>query len=76
MIKFTAKSYNGRYILGIGLSFGNLKKFLAEPGDTFIRIEGKEVGLPIDTIIFSGETEGDMEKLIQQFIGPNTVVYK
>lgn len=44
----------------IGLSFGNLKKFRQHPRDTHIIIKGEEVGVPIDVVIFSGETEETM----------------
>lgn len=44
----------------IGLSFGNLKQFRKHPRDTHIIISGDEVGLPIDVLIFSGETEEAM----------------
>lgn len=72
MIKATATGPNGRTILMIGLSFGNLDKFRADPGDTFIRIDGREIDLPIDVIIFSGETEAHCAELIP--IGPGTKV--
>lgn len=44
----------------IGLTFGNLKKFRQHPRDTHIIINGDEIGLPIDVVIFSGETEEAM----------------
>ena len=75
MIKATATDGTGRKILMIGLSFGNLDKFRAEPGDTFIRIRGQEVGLPVDVVIFSGETEAQLADLMAQGFGPNTKVH-
>jgi hypothetical protein len=74
MLKMTAK-LDDRDLLVIGLSFGNLKKFLAQPGNTFIRIKGEEIGLPIDVLIFSGETEAHMTEIMKRFIGPDTKVY-
>lgn len=62
----------GRETLILGLSFANLDRFRAEPGDTFIRIPGEEVGLPIDLMIISGRTEADLAGMIP--IGPNTKV--
>lgn len=44
----------------IGLTFGNLKKFRQHPRDTHIIIKGEDVGLSIDVLIFSGETEEAM----------------
>jgi hypothetical protein len=73
MIKATAM-VDGRPLLVIGLSFGNLGKFVDEPGETYIKIDGKEMDLPIDVLIFSGETEADMAKLMP--IGPDTKVHR
>ncbi|MFZ1008846.1 MAG: hypothetical protein WAN65_18550 [Candidatus Sulfotelmatobacter sp.] len=64
MIKATAKGPDGRTMLLIGLSFGNLDKFRAEPGDTFIKINGREIDCPIDIVIFSGETEAKLAELV------------
>ena len=74
MIKFTARR-GDRHILGIGLSFGNLDKFRADPGDTFIKIDGKEIDLPFDVMIFSGETEAALAEMMMEFIGPKTHVH-
>jgi hypothetical protein len=74
LIKATA-TLGDRKLLLIGLSFGNLDKFRAEPGDTFIKIDGKEMELPIDVLIFSGTTEADMQKMMAHTIGPDTKVH-
>jgi hypothetical protein len=66
---------NGRELLMIGLSFGNLDKFRAEPGDTFIQIDGRELGISLDVMIFSGETEAHMAELMKGTIGPQTLVH-
>lgn len=44
-------------ILALGLSFGNLDKFRAEPFETYIRVVREETGLPIDVILYSGGIE-------------------
>jgi len=75
MIKAIAHGADGRDILVIGLSFGNLDKFRAEPGDTYIRIDGKEMGLPVDVMIISGETEAHMAETLKGGIGPDTKVH-
>jgi predicted alpha/beta-fold hydrolase len=76
MIKATATTPDGRTLLIVGLSFGNLDKFRAEPGDTFIRIDGATTGgIPIDVVIFSGETEAHLAKLIEPAIGAATKVH-
>ena len=72
MIKAIATDGTGKKILMIGLSFGNLDKFRAEPGDTFIRIRGQEVGLPVDVMIFSGETEAKLAELMAG-LPPSTI---
>jgi len=72
MIKATTTGPNGRKMLLIGLSFGNLDRFREQPGDTFIKIDGSEIGLPIDVMIFSGETEADLAALVP--VGPETKV--
>jgi hypothetical protein len=74
MLKAIA-TINGRELLILGLSFGNLNKFLAEPGDTFIRIDGKEMGISMDVMIFSGKTEADLAELMKESIGPNTKIH-
>jgi hypothetical protein len=75
MLKALSKQPNERKLLTIGLSFGNLDRFRAEPLDTFIRIDGREMGLEIDVLIFSGETEAAMASLVEGSIGPDTVVH-
>jgi hypothetical protein len=72
MIKATSTGPDGRTLLLIGLSFGNLDRFRAQPGDTFIKIDGSELGLPVDVVIFSGETEAHLTDLLP--VGPETKV--
>jgi len=59
----------------IGLSFRNLEHFRDKPGDTFIKIDGKEMGLPLDVVIFSGETDAHCVDAISDMIGPDTRVH-
>jgi len=72
MIKATATGPNGEKVLYVGLSFGNLDKFRAQPLHTHIRISGKEVGCDHDIIIFSGTTEQEMMDMMLDGIGPQT----
>lgn len=74
MIKATA-TQGDRTIMVIGLSFKNLDKFRSEPGETFIRIDGKEMGLPVDVLIFSGETEAHCAESLNGTIGPDTKIH-
>jgi hypothetical protein len=64
MIKATGKGPTGKDTLFVGLSFGNLDRFRAEPLETYIRISGAEMGLPFDVLIFSGRTEAEMADMI------------
>ena len=75
MIKASATLPDGRKLLLIGLSFKNLDKFYAEPGDTYIRIDGKAMDLPVDVLIFSGQTEAHMQEKMAGVIGPHTKVH-
>jgi hypothetical protein len=73
MLKAIAK-IDDKDLLVLGLSFGNLNKFLAKPGDTFIKIDGKEMGINMDIIIFSGRTEAHLVEIMKDTIGPDTKV--
>jgi hypothetical protein len=75
MIKATGKGPTGRDTLFVGLSFGNLDKFRAAPLDSHVTINGAEMGLPFDVMIFSGRTEADMAELMAEGFGPDTEVH-
>jgi len=45
----------GNQCLILGLSFGNLDRFVSQPRDTHIRIKREETGLPYDVVLFSGD---------------------
>ena len=72
MIKAMAIAPDGQRTYLIGLSFGNLRKFLAEPGDTYIRIPRAESGLDVDIMLISGETEAHIVRSLQAGMDPNT----
>jgi hypothetical protein len=74
MIKARGKM-NGKDTLFIGLSFGNLDKFRAGPLDSFIKIEGAEMDMPFDVLIFSGRTEADMANMVAQGLTPDAKVH-
>ena len=73
MIKATW-TLGDRTLLLVGLSFGNLDKLLNEPGNTFIKLDGREMGMSVDVLIFSGTTEAEMQAKLEQYIGPDTKV--
>lgn len=74
MIKASVKGQDGRDLLVLGLSFGNLQRFREQPRDTFIKIDGKELGLEVDVLIFSCETEAKGAEVIEEWISPATKV--
>ena len=69
MIKFTAKSSKGT-LIGIGLSYENLKK-LKKGKPLYIDLTklGEREG---ELLIFAGETEEKMAKQLEAFISPDT----
>jgi len=73
MIKAIAM-VDGHKTLILGLSFANLDRFRAQPLDTFIRIDGEEMGLPFDVMIVSGRTEAEMADVMSGGFGPDTKV--
>ena len=75
MMKALLTGADGRKILMLGLSFKNLDKFRAEPQDTYIKIDGKEMGLPIDVLLCSGETEAHLTEMVRDRIGPDTIMH-
>jgi hypothetical protein len=75
VIKAAATQPDGRKLLVLGLSFKNLDKFRAEAGDTFIRIDGEQMDLPIDVLIFSGETEAHMQTMVGAAVTAATIVH-
>ena len=70
MIKAKGLSATGRETVLIGLSYGNLERFRKQPMDTFIRIEGAEMELPFDILIFSGRTEAEMADWLTRALMP------
>jgi hypothetical protein len=74
VIKATGFGPNGRPTLFVGLSYGNLDKFRADPLDSYILIDGKALGLSHDVMIFSGRTEAEMAEMMSHGFGPDTKV--
>jgi len=74
MLKAMAKGADGRAILVLGLTARNLEDIQSRAGDSFLNIDGKELGLPVDIVIFFGKTEAIFTEVIKEMIGPNTRV--
>jgi hypothetical protein len=72
MIKLSAANpKTGRDMLVIGLSEGNLQRMReGKP----VHIHGEEWGQKFDLMIFWGETEQAMVKMVEPFIGPETIM--
>lgn len=75
MIKATGTGPNGRKLLLIGLSFANLERFRQQPLDTYITIDGREMGLDFDVTLISGETEAAMADLVANALTPDAKVH-
>ena len=65
MLKATLTTAEGKKVLLIGLSFGNLDRLRDEVGDTFIKIDPAPLGLSHEVLIFSGRTEAHLAEIIQ-----------
>lgn len=75
MLRVVARGKDGQQIVVLGLSFANLDRLRAGPdGKTFIKVVGQDIGVPVDILIFCGETEAHMAEMMQDMIGPNTRV--
>lgn len=62
---------NGRKMLSMGLSNGNIRKL--KEGKPIV-IFGPEVGIEVDLMIFWGETDEKLVEMVKPFIGPETIV--
>jgi hypothetical protein len=71
MIKFTGSSDDGRVLVGLGLSEGNLQ--MMRKGNP-IHIFGAEMNSPVDIIIFWGATDQALAEAMKPYIGPETVI--
>lgn len=74
MIKAIAHGKDGTTIVVLGLSFANLDRMRASPGDDYMKVKGADIGLPIDILLFADETEAHLAQKIQSLIGPQTKV--
>jgi hypothetical protein len=75
MIKFGVHLEDGKHVIFLGMSFGNLNKFRKDPCDTFIKIEGNEIELDADVVLFSCRTEKEGVAMLQKMFNiPQEVV--
>lgn len=74
MIKFTGE-HNGRVLIGLGLSEGNIQRLKrGEP----IHIHFEELNLPhpYELLVFYGATEEEMARELKPMIRPETKVFE
>ncbi len=64
----------GKRVFLIGLGLTELDMLRQNPGNSFITLDKTTYGIPIEIIIFSGESEEKMTEQFAEFIGPNTKV--
>jgi hypothetical protein len=74
MLKATG-DLDGRPTIMLGLSRGNLNRFLTEMGDSYIHIRREEMGIKWDIIIFSGESEAALAESIKRGVTSDTIVH-
>jgi hypothetical protein len=74
MVKFTAGTENGRTLIGLGLSEGNIQR-LKEGKPIHVHLEELNLPYKAEVMIWYGADEQALQKEIQEFIGPNTVVH-
>lgn len=75
MIKATAMARDGRRIVVLALSHGNLDRLRADGLNGYIPIKGEDIALPgIDIQITAGETEEKIAEALKPFFGPATVI--
>lgn len=75
MLKAIATSSGGKKVLVIGLTFKDLELMRAHPMDDHIRIEGAEIGLAVDVMMFVGPDDAARASAVGGGIGPNTRVH-
>jgi len=76
MLKASVQGKDGRHLLVIGLTFANLDYLRRTPGDGFIKVDGRPLGIDVDIMIFSGNNEAALADIITKAdgIGPSTRV--
>ena len=75
MVKFTGSDENGRTLVGLGISQGNVDR-LKEGKPIHIHFEEMNLPWPIDLLIFFGATEQDCADVVKPFITERTMVHK
>ena len=74
MMKATATTKDGRKILILGLSHGNLDELRSDGLKGAIIVDGAEMALPIDVIVTCGATEAEMFEAFSSAFGEQTTI--
>lgn len=75
MIKFVGKNDEGsKLVIGLGLSRKNVDR-LTSGHPIKVKLSELNIGLDGNVLIFFGETEEEMARLIEPMIGPATKVH-
>ncbi len=77
MVKFTADGDDGRKLIGLGIEEGNVAR-LKQNRPIVVHLddhEGINLGLPIDIMIWYGETHEELVAEVRPYISGATVVH-
>lgn len=72
MIRAKCDQTSGVPLLLLGLTFRDLDLMREAPGDDHIVIRGADLGLPMDLVIFAGQDDQALFKLVKGGISPDT----
>jgi hypothetical protein len=77
MVKFSAKMSNGKTLVGLGIVRANVMRMMNGmpmeiPFGHVIEKNGGVKAEDVTLMIFYGETEEEIQKTMQDFIGPQT----
>jgi hypothetical protein len=73
MIKFTAEMKNGRTLIGLGLTAGNLRHMKAGR-PLHVNLEEMNLAWKGEIIVIYGETEDELQEELKDFITPETKI--
>lgn len=71
MIKATGQSAKGRQTMMIGITHENLQALRDNPGSYSV-IEGEQMGLSVDVLLYVGVNDDDCMKVIEHLLTPVT----
>lgn len=72
MMKIKTHSKDGRPVVLLGFSHGNLDRLRADGLSGYIEIKAESLDIPFDILITAAETEQALLRAFEGGIGPNT----